>query len=229
MLLEVSDIYTSYGKASVLFGVSIDVKEEECVGLFGRNGMGKTTLFRSIMGSTPPNSGTITYMDEDITGLSPQEVVERGIVWVPEDRAVFSKLSVEENLKIGELGAGKEDRERVLKIFPILEERLEQMGGTLSGGEQQILTLGRALTAKPKLLLLDEPFEGLAPEPKQKVRESIREIKEEGISIIIAGQRIGDISPLLDRSFIIEEGNIKFSGTMEEALEAKAIEKYVKV
>ena len=186
MLLEVSEINTYYGLSHILFGISLEIEEGETACILGRNGVGKTTTLRSIMGLTPPRSGSIRFRDEEIKGKQPFEIARKGIGFVPEDRIIFPDLTVHENLEI----AAKSDDSRVkwtldkiFDLFPLLKERQNQEGGTLSGGEQQMLTIARTMMGNPKLLLLDEPSEGLAPLMVRAIEEQIKLLRSEGLNV----------------------------------------------
>src|SRR6516225_1769340 len=188
-LLAVEEIHTAYGLSRVLFGVSLAIESGECVCLLGRNGVGKTTTIRSVMGLTPPSVGRVLWQGNDITGWSPHRIARTGIGFVPEDRRIFAELSVRENLEVGARAArrpGPWTIETVGDLFPILKERRDQPGGFLSGGEQQMLTIARTLTGNPELLLLDEPSEGLAPLVVDTLRDKIAELKAQGLTILLA-------------------------------------------
>ena len=220
MLLEVENIESFYGLSHILFGVSLEVNEGECVCLMGRNGAGKTTTFRSIMGINPPKTGQVLFQDEPIHGKASHEIAQLGIGFVPEERAIFPELSVWENLDVARK-PGKDGKiawtiERVYDFFPRLAERRNQMGGTLSGGEQQMLTIARTLMGNPTLLLLDEPSEGLAPLIVQSIGKLIREIKDEGITILLAEQNTYFALALSERVYIIDDGRIQYSGTADD-------------
>ncbi len=218
-LLEVADIHTAYGMSQVLFGVSLGVEQGEIVALLGRNGVGKTTTIRSIMGLTPPSSGSIHWKGRDITGLPTHEISRLGIGFVPEDRRIFPELTTWENLDIGfrasTSGEGWNE-ERVYALFPELELLRDRMGGYLSGGEQQMLTIARSLMANPELLLLDEPSEGLAPLVVEKLRQQVAKLKQDGLSIILAEQNLDFVLSLSDHLYILEKGEVRFGGTPEE-------------
>jgi branched-chain amino acid transport system ATP-binding protein len=229
-ILHVLDLHTGYGLSRVLFGVDILVATGECVALLGRNGVGKTTTMRSIMGLTPPTAGRIVWRDRDITGWPPFRVVRAGIGFVPEDRRIFAGLTVWENLDVasrggrsgpgpGHLrpeGAGPPPAqwtvERVFDLFPTLRGLAGRQGGYLSGGEQQMLTIGRTLMGDPELLLLDEPSEGLAPLVVDHLGEQIARLKREGLTILLAEQNVAFSLALADRVYVLEKGQIRFSG-----------------
>ena len=212
--LEVRDIHTAYGLSRVLFGVSLDVAAGECVCLLGRNGVGKSTTMRSIMGLTPPQSGRIVWRGVDITGWAPYRVAQAGIGFVPEDRRIFSDLTVWENLDVAARRgtAVGWTVERVFDLFPKLRELAGRNGGHLSGGEQQMLTIARTLMGNPDLLLLDEPSEGLAPLVVDHLREQIARLKGDGLTILLAEQNTDFSLALADRVYVLEKGSIRFSG-----------------
>ena len=212
-LLDVSEIHTAYGLSRVLFGVSIQVHAGECVCLLGRNGVGKSTTMRSIMGLTPPQSGRVAFKGTDITGWEPYRVARAGIGFVPEDRRIFADLTVWENLDVAQRGNGAWTVERVFDLFPTLQKLTTRHGGFLSGGEQQMLTIARTLMGNPELLLLDEPSEGLAPLVVDHLGEQIARLKAEGLTILLAEQNTDFSLRLADRVYVLEKGAIRFSGT----------------
>ena len=213
-LLEAHDLHTAYGLSRVLFGVSIDVTAGECVCLLGRNGVGKSTTMRSIMGLTPPQSGRVRFNGADITGWAPYRVARAGLGFVPEDRRIFADLTVWENLDVARRTAAGDGftLERVFDLFPKLRELTDRQGGHLSGGEQQMLTIARTLMGNPQLLLLDEPSEGLAPIVVDHLRDQIARLKREGLTILLAEQNTEFSLSLADRVYVLEKGSIKFSG-----------------
>jgi branched-chain amino acid transport system ATP-binding protein len=222
-LLDVREIHTAYGLSRVLFGVSIEVRAGECVCLLGRNGVGKSTTMRSIMGLTPPQSGRVVFRDADVTGWEPYRIARAGIGFVPEDRRIFADLSVWENLDVAQRtrrasadGHAQWTIERVFDLFPKLRELTSRQGGFLSGGEQQMLTIARTLMGNPELLLLDEPSEGLAPLVVDHLREQIARLKGEGLTILLAEQNTEFSLALADRVYVLEKGAIRFSGTAAE-------------
>ena len=229
MVLEVHEIHTYYGQSHVLFGVSLDVAQGEVVCLLGRNGAGKTTTLRSIMGLTPPRSGRIRYKGGEILGLPPHQIARRGIGFVPEDRCIFPELTVWENLEVGRKnGRAREQQqlwtvERVFELFPQLRAFQNRLGGSLSGGEQQMLTIARTLVGNPELILLDEPSEGLAPVVVQALFDQLMNLKREGLSILLSEQNLGFATALGDRVYIIEKGEIRYRGTTAEILENEAV------
>jgi branched-chain amino acid transport system ATP-binding protein len=216
-LLVVQEIHTAYGLSRVLFGVSIDVRAGECVCLLGRNGVGKSTTMRSIMGLAPPQSGNVQWKGRDITGWEPYRVARAGIGFVPEDRRIFADLTVWENLDVAVRSAGRSGGgwtlDRVFDLFPKLRELSSRNGGFLSGGEQQMLTIARTLMGNPELLLLDEPSEGLAPLVVDHLQEQIARLKREGLTILLAEQNVEFSLSLADRVYVLEKGAVRFSGT----------------
>ncbi len=216
-LLEVEKIETSYGLSQALFGISMMVEPGEIVALLGRNGVGKTTVMRSIIGLTPPNRGIVRWKGEEIQGLPTYRIARKGVGFVPEDRRIFPDLTVWENLDIarrtGPEGKNVFTEERIYEIFPKLKELRDRRGGYLSGGEQQMLTIGRSLLTNPDLLLLDEPSEGLAPLIVEAMREQIGALRKEGLSVLLAEQSLDFVLSLSDRLYILEKGEVKFTGT----------------
>ena len=217
MILEVREIHTAYGLSRVLFGVSLTVGAGECVCLLGRNGVGKTTTMRSIMGLTPPTSGRVLWKGRDVTGWAPYRVAAAGIGFVPEDRRIFADLTVWENLDVAARaprpGAGAWTIERVYDLFPKLRELTGRQGGFLSGGEQQMLTIARTLMGNPELLLLDEPSEGLAPLVVDHLGDQIARLKRDGLTILLAEQNVAFSLALADRVYVLEKGAIRYEGT----------------
>lgn len=215
-MLDVVGIQTYYGLSHILFGVSLKVEKGEVVGLLGRNGAGKSTTMRSIMGLTPPKEGKIIFKGEDITGEKPFKLFRKGIGYVPDDRRVFADLTVDDNLEIVFRRGNDWNKERVYDLFPALYEIKNRRAGNLSGGEQQMLTIARALMGSPELLLLDEPTEGLAPLIVRGLEEQILKLKSAGISILLSEQNIRSAMKLIDRAYIIDNGYIRFEGTASE-------------
>jgi branched-chain amino acid transport system ATP-binding protein len=215
-LLEVKDVHTFYGNIEALKGISIEVQEGECVTLIGSNGAGKSTTLRSISGLTPPRQGSIRFQDREITETPPQEIVSMGVAHSPEGRHVFSRMTVFENLMLGaylrndESGI-KEDLDRVFTLFPRLKERERQKGGTMSGGEQQMLAIGRALMAQPSLLLLDEPSMGIAPILVERIYETIAEINKQGTTILLVEQNANFALDVSKRAYVLETGKVTLS------------------
>ncbi len=220
MILEVKKIYTSYGLSQVLFGVSLEVDEGEVVSLLGRNGVGKTTTLRSIMGLTPPHSGSIRWKGKEIAGKPSYQIAQLGIGFVPEDRRIFSDLTVWENLDVAIQRSAKRRNiwsiARVFELFPALEPIQKRRGGFLSGGEQQMLTIARTLMGNPDLLLLDEPSEGLAPIVVQQLGEQISKLKREGMTILLCEQNARFSLELSDRLYVLEKGEVRYQGSVAE-------------
>jgi branched-chain amino acid transport system ATP-binding protein len=221
MILAVEDIHTSYGLSQILFGISLHVNAGECVSLLGRNGVGKSTTLRSIMGLTAPRQGTVVYNGRDITGRPAFRVAQLGVGFVPEDRRIFPDLSVRQNLEVArKISASRRAKEwtvsRVYDLFPVLAALADRKGGHLSGGEQQMLTIGRTLMGNPDLLLLDEPSEGLAPLVVRDLGVQIRRLKDEGITILLCEQNARFAAALSDRAYVLEKGQVRFSGTIAE-------------
>jgi branched-chain amino acid transport system ATP-binding protein len=228
MILEIEDIHTYYGSSHVIFGLSLKVAGKELVGLLGRNGAGKTTTFLSIIGVTPPKSGSIRFLSEEITGKVTYNIARLGIGFVPDNRRIFPDLSVLDNLKIGErkgLGTNKWTLERVYELFPKLRELEKRKGEHLSGGEQQMLAIGRALMGNPQLLLMDEPTCGLSPLLVNALGEQIRKLKEEGVAILLSEQNAGFTNSLTDRTYIIDMGMIRYEGETKGLIENEEIRK----
>jgi branched-chain amino acid transport system ATP-binding protein len=222
-LLRVNDIDVSYGQVQILRKVSFDIQGKETVSLLGSNGAGKTTTVSAVSGLLPLTHGRVMFMDEDITRVQSFHRVERGLVQVPEGRKIFPTLTVTENLEMGSYLKGpkavrQETMARVFALFPVLEKRKKQLGGTLSGGEQQMLAVGRGLMAKPKLLILDEPSLGLAPIVVDEIFSVIGKINEEGVMILLVEQNVSQALALSSRGFVLEEGCIALSGKGSELL-----------
>ncbi|OPY59194.1 MAG: High-affinity branched-chain amino acid transport ATP-binding protein LivF [Syntrophorhabdaceae bacterium PtaU1.Bin034] len=215
-MLNVEGIHTYYGLSHILFDVSLSLSKGEIVGLLGRNGAGKSTTMRSLGGLTPPKQGKVLFHNEDITGKPAFLLVRQGIAYVPDDRRVFADLSVDDNLEITHQRDRAWHKERVYDIFPALREIKTRRAGNLSGGEQQMLTIGRALMTGPELLLLDEPTEGLAPLIVRDLEEQILRLKGAGISILLSEQNIKSAMKLITRAYVIDNGRIRFSGTVDE-------------
>ena len=213
-LLEVDDIHTFYGNIEALKGISLTVEEGEIVTLIGSNGAGKSTTLRSISGVTPPRQGAIHFDGEDISTVPPQNIVQRGISQSPEGRHVFPRMTVRENLDMGAYlrrDDYSEDMERVFELFPRLKERERQKGGTMSGGEQQMLAIGRALMARPKLLLLDEPSMGIAPILVDRIYETIKQINEQGTTILLVEQSATHALNASSRGYVLATGEVALS------------------
>jgi branched-chain amino acid transport system ATP-binding protein len=227
-LLSISNLQTYYGEAHILQGVSLEVGEGEVVTLIGRNGAGKTTTLRSIMGIAPPRTGHIRFRGEDITRLGAHEIARRGIAWVPEERRILPNLTVLENLRLGMLGAGVRDGagriDEVLAFFPRLRERMNYKGRFLSGGEQQMLAIARGLVARPGLMLVDEPTEGLAPLLVQNLTEILAEINRRGTTILLVEQTLEVALALSHRLYVMDQGRIQFEGTPDALRREPAIQ-----
>jgi len=215
-MLSVERIHTYYGLSHILFDVSLTVKKGEVVGLLGRNGAGKSTTMRSIMGLTPPKEGKIIFNDENITGRKPYLLFRDGIGYVPDDRRVFADLTVDDNLDIVHRRTDEWTKERVYGLFPALGEIKTRRAGNLSGGEQQMLTIARALMGSPELLLLDEPTEGLAPLIVRDLEVQILKLKDAGISILLSEQNVKSALKMISRAYVIDNGRIRFAGTVGE-------------
>jgi branched-chain amino acid transport system ATP-binding protein len=217
-MLDVAGVHTYYGESHVLHGVSLEVRPGEAVALLGRNGVGKTTLIRTVVGFTPPREGTVRYEGRDLHRLPPYRIARAGLALVPQGRRIFAPLSVTENLEIGER-RGPWTAARIHEIFPRLRERGVQSGGTLSGGEQQMLAIGRALMTNPKLVLLDEPSEGLAPLIVREISRVLLRLKEAGLSILLVEQNVPLALRVADRVYVMSKGQIVYHGA-SSALDA---------
>lgn len=218
-MLELTDVHTYYGASYVLHGISLEVKDGSVVALLGRNGMGKTTTIRSIIGFTPPRRGVIRFKGKEITGLQPHQISQMGIGLVPQGRRIFSSLNVKENLLMSARGggdAGAWTLDKVYSLFPILKERADCKGNLLSGGEQQMLSIARALMTNPNLLLMDEPSEGLAPIIVREVRRIISQLKQSGFSILLVEQNLSMALGVADYTYIISKGIIVYASTPQE-------------
>jgi branched-chain amino acid transport system ATP-binding protein len=215
-MLSVTNIQTYYGLSHILFDVSLTVSKGEVVGLLGRNGAGKSTTMKSIMGFTPPKQGSILFKGRDITGKKPYLLVREGIAFVPDDRRVFADLTVDDNLEIPFSRNHEWTKKRVYDLFPALAEIKSRQAGNLSGGEQQMLAIGRALMNSPELLLLDEPTEGLAPLIVRDLEEQILKLKEVGISILLSEQNVKSAMKLTSRVYVIDNGHIRFGGAVAD-------------
>lgn len=218
-MLELVDVHSYYGDSYVLQGVSLEVKAGSVVALLGRNGMGKTTTIRSIIGLTPPRRGRIRFKGKDIAGLSPNRIAQMGIALVPQGRFIFPSLSVVENLTMAARGGEKSGAwtlEMVYSLFPILKQRAKNKGNLLSGGEQQMLAIARALMTNPDLILMDEPSEGLAPIIVQGISRIIEQLKESGFSILLVEQRLPMALGLADYVYMLSKGTIVYQSTPEE-------------
>ena len=227
-LLELRDVETSYGLSRVLFGISLTIGRGEMVSLLGRNGMGKTTTVRSIMGLTPAAAGSICFDGQEIRSLSAYRIAKRGIGLVPEGRQVFPNLTARENLvaTAANYGGAAEPwtLEKVLGLFPRLAERAGSMANLLSGGEQQMLAIGRALMTNPRLLILDEATEGLAPRVREEIWRSLERLRASGQSILVIDKNVEHLARICDRHYIIERGRVVWVGTSKQLAEAPAIQ-----
>lgn len=229
-MLKVNDINVFYGNIHALKGVSLEINEGEIVTLIGANGAGKSTLLKTLSGLLKPKSGTIEYLGKSISGKAPQSIVKAGISHVPEGRRVFANMSVEENLELGaylrkDSKEIRRDIQSVYELFPRLQERRKQLSGTLSGGEQQMLAMGRAIMAKPKLLLLDEPSMGLAPLMVKTIFQIIEKINQDGTTILLVEQNANMALSVADRAYVIETGRVEISGTAAELQASEEIKK----
>ena len=228
-MLEVRDLQTAYGRSQVLFGVSLQVPSSTVVSLLGRNGMGKTTTVRSIMGITRPRAGSITFEKKSLDGLPSYRIAKAGLGLVPEGRQVFPNLTVHENL-VATARKGAWNEERVLQLFPHLEARKGNYGNQLSGGEQQMLAIGRALMTNPRLLILDEATEGLAPLIRAEIYRSIERLKAEGLSILVIDKDVKALTKVADRHYVLEKGRVVWSGSSAElAADANVQHRYLGV
>ena len=231
-MLEVRDIHSYYGKSHILHGVSLDLKEGEMVCLLGRNGVGKSTTLKSIMGVVKPQQGSIRFHDQELVGLAPFEIARLGVGYIPEDRRIFRSLTVQENLlmgiKSGKKGSAGEEGwtiDRVYNLFPRLQERCNSKGSHLSGGEQQMLTVVRTLMGNPRVILVDEPTEGLAPLIVKDVLDMLATVRKSGVTVLMVEQNFKAAIKIADRFYIMSKGKIVFSGNQEELLAAEAVRK----
>ena len=241
-MLKLTDVHTFYGPIEALRGIDLEVKQGETVCLIGNNGAGKSTILMTISGILKPRSGDIIFEGGSIMGIPPHKIVRKGVSQAPEGRRIFPKLTVRENLEMGGYSVaggrfsffGKQKlgkrqltarMERVLELFPVLKERHEQMGGTLSGGEQQMLAIGRALMSGPKLLLLDEPSLGLAPIIVSKIFKTIKEINKEGVTVLLVEQNARAALRLSHRGYVLENGRVALQGDGEELLNNERVKK----
>ena len=227
-MLEVENIHTYYGLSHILFGISFEVSRGEIVCLLGRNGAGKSTTMRSIMGLTPPRQGTIRFKGETLTGKKPYQIARLGIGYVPDTRRVFADLTVDENLEIAARNnevAVMWNRESVYELFPPLRDMESRKADYLSGGEQQMLTIGRALMTNPEFLLLDEPTEGLAPLVVEMLEDQIDMLREKGVTVLLAEQNVKVALRLSNRAYIIDDGVIRYHGSIEDLRENEEVRK----
>jgi len=229
-MLTVRDLHVYYGNVHALKGISLDVEEGEIVTLLGANGAGKSTTLRTISGLLRPQQGEIRFQDTLLNNVSAHRIVDMGISHAPEGRQVFTTLTVQENLNMGAYSRNdkqgiEESRQRVFRLFPRLEERQKQIAGTLSGGEQQMLAIGRALMSRPKILMLDEPSLGLAPMLVRAISDTIREINQQGLTILLVEQNARVALRLADRAYVLETGQVALSGTANELLRSERVRK----
>ena len=233
-LLELDGVNTYYGRSHILFDVSLSVAKGEVVALLGRNGAGKSTTFRSVIGLTAPRSGEVRFKGEKVNGLRAFQICRKGIGFVPEDRRCFPDLTVRENLEVATRREKQAENpwtvDRVYALFPRLQERERNLGSQLSGGEQQMLTIARTLMTNPELLLLDEPSEGLAPLVVALLAEMILQIRKEGVTVLLAEQNLHFCAKVADRGYVIDKGSVKYEGTMKDLLADDEVkEKYLAV
>ncbi len=225
-ILKLQDVHTFYGKSHILHGISLEVRAGEILCLLGRNGVGKTTTLKSIMGLIPQRRGTLLFQGKDISQLDSYLIPRLGIGYVPQGRHIFSELTVRENLKIGIVTNDIQPKsdEEIFRYFPILAERLNQLGGTLSGGEQQMLAIARALVPSPKLILLDEPSEGLMPKMVKLVVEIIQKINQTGVAILWVEQKLGTVIETSHRIHLISKGKVEYEGTPKELMADREVQ-----
>ena len=233
-MLQVKDLHAYYGRAHILDGVSLEANAGEVVALLGRNGAGKSTAMKAIMGLVPPAKGEVTFAGARIDRLAPYRIARLGLGYVPEDRRIFTELSVAENLEVGRqparAGAPLWPEQKLFALFPTLAEMRDRPGGRMSGGEQQMLTIARTLMGNPRCVLLDEPSEGLAPIIVEQMAHSIKALKGEGLCVLLSEQNLHFSSAVADRAYIIEKGRIRFGGSMAElASDASLREQYLSV
>jgi branched-chain amino acid transport system ATP-binding protein len=228
-MLEVDALDAWYGKAQILYGVSLRVDEGECVALMGRNGAGKSTAMKTIMGLLAKRAGKVTYRGLDISTLPSHRIARLGLGWVPEDRRIFTDLTVRENLSVGRQppreGAPHWTEDQLFALFPNLASMTDRPGGRMSGGEQQMLTIARTLMGNPHLILLDEPSEGVAPVIVEQMAQMIVKLKREGLSILLSEQNLHFAELVSDRAYVLEKGQIRFEGSMEELAENQQVRK----
>jgi len=226
-MLDVEGLHAYYGRAHILHGVTLDARPGEVHVLLGRNGAGKSTTMKAIMGLVPPSAGRVTFLGQEIAGREPFEIARLGLGYVPEDRRIFAELTVQENLETGRQkprpGLAPWSVERVCDLFPSLGAMRARPGGRMSGGEQQMLTVGRTLMGNPRLILLDEPSEGLAPVIVERMAEAILALKAEGLSVLLSEQNLFFARMVSDRASVIEKGVIRWHGTMAELMADEAV------
>lgn len=231
-MLRITDLHVHYGKSHALQGISLEIGEGEVVAILGANGAGKTTTLRTISGLVKPSNGKIEFMGRDITALSPDQIVKRGLIHVPQGRHVFPNMTVLENLEMGaflrtDVEVAKSDLDMVYQLFPVLEERRKQLAGTLSGGEQQMLAVGRGIMANPKLLMLDEPSMGLAPVIVGEMYDRIQEITTTGVTILLVEQNATIALEVANRAYFLETGKITLSGKANELAGSDIVKAYL--
>lgn len=218
-VLEVADLHAGYGPAEILFGVSLALQRGEVAALMGRNGAGKSTTLKAIMGLLPPRKGSVRFRGQEIAGAAPFRIARLGLGYVPEDRRIFTDLTVFENLEVGRRPAGKGREawtpERLFAVFPNLAEMRNRRASAMSGGEQQMLTIARTLMGNPDAVLLDEPSEGLAPVIVEQMAEAVLRMKAEGIAVLLSEQNLDFAAAVSDRAYVIEKGSIRYQGSME--------------
>ena len=228
-LIKVENLAAGYGLVEVLRNISLEINKGEVVAVLGSNGVGKTTLNNCLSGLIKPNNGKISFEDEVISNKSPEEIVDMGLIHVPEGRKLFPNLTVKDNLELGSYRRGKSNRasnlENVLDIFPKLSERISQTAGTLSGGEQQMVAIGRGLMGDPRLLLLDEPSLGLSPLLVEQMFELIKKISDNGLTVLLVEQNVTQSLSIADRAYVIEEGSIAISGLSKDLLKNADLKK----
>ncbi len=233
-MLEAKGLEAGYGRAQILFGLALEARAGEVVVLLGRNGAGKSTTLKSLMGLVPPRAGEVRFQGERIDRLPPYRIARLGLGYVPEDRRIFTDLTVAENLEVGRqptrAGSAAWTPAKVFELFPNLGRMRERRGGLMSGGEQQMLTIARTLMGNPRAILLDEPSEGLAPVIVEGIASTIRELKREGLSVLLCEQNLRFARAVADRAYIVEKGHIRYSGTMAELAADPAVrEQYLSV
>jgi branched-chain amino acid transport system ATP-binding protein len=227
MMLQVKEIHTYYGTSHILFGISFQVQQKEAVCLLGRNGAGKTTTLRTIIGLSPPREGSILFDGQEMTAKPPYYIAQAGVGFVPDDRRIFPDLTVRQNILVArrERGGAIWNLDRIYTLFPKLKDLDAHMGTQLSGGEQQMLTIARTLMTNPRLLLLDEPGEGLAPLVIRAMKEQLGEIKKLGLTMLICEHNVGLATALSDRAYVMDKGTIRYQGTIEELKREEEIRK----
>ena len=228
-MLDVQRLSAWYGKAQILFDVSLRVSAGECVALMGRNGAGKSTTMKTLMGLLARRSGTVTFLGHDVSQLAPHQISRLGLGWVPEDRRIFTDLSVQENLEVGRQplrkGAPAWTPEKLFALFPNLATMLDRPGGRTSGGEQQMLTIARTLMGNPRLILLDEPSEGVAPLIVEQMAQMIVKLKAQGLAVLLSEQNLHFARLVSDRAVVLEKGQVRFTGTMQALMADEAAQR----